>query len=103
MFQGCTTSPVLFNTVMHILLDIMKCESNLHLAYEFQAVGDAAPKSVIAPTFADDLAVVTKSTDGVSAPSTKGNRFAPGPGPCGSNQGSYRCLDLLEWWRNPFA
>lgn len=75
MFQGCTTSPVLFNTVMQILLDILKCDSNLHHAYEFQAVGDAVPKSVIAPTFADDLAVVTKSADGCQHLLNQGERF----------------------------
>jgi hypothetical protein len=47
----------------------------LHLAYEFQAVGDAAPETVIAPTFADDLAVVTKSADGCQHLLHQGERF----------------------------
>ena len=64
VFQGCTTSPVLFNIVIQILLDILQSPDNQHLAYEFQPASDGSARKVMAPTFADDIAFLTKSADG---------------------------------------
>ena len=62
VFQGCTTSPVLFNVVMQLLLDIIKRPANHHLAYTFPSLG--SPLTLICPTFADDLSIVTETAHG---------------------------------------
>jgi hypothetical protein len=62
VFQGCTTSPVLFNVVMQLLLDIITRPANHHLGYTFPSSG--SPLTLICPTFADDLSIVTETADG---------------------------------------
>jgi hypothetical protein len=64
VFQGCTTSHVLFNVVMQILLDLLQRPDNRHLGYEFEPAADGSSVSVMLPTFADDVAFITKSADG---------------------------------------
>jgi hypothetical protein len=62
VFQGCTTSPVLFNVVMQLLLDIVNRPKNRHHGYELSSSGP--PMTLICPMFADDLSFVTKTPDG---------------------------------------
>jgi hypothetical protein len=62
VFQGCTTSPVLFNVVMQLLLDIITRPANRHLGYTFPSLG--SPLTLICPTFADDMSIVTETADG---------------------------------------
>jgi len=62
VFQGCTTSPCLFNVVMQLLLDIITRPANQHLSYHFQSSGP--PLSLICPAFADDVSIVTETADG---------------------------------------
>jgi Reverse transcriptase (RNA-dependent DNA polymerase) len=65
VFQGCTASPVLYNVVMQMLLDLLHQEAH-HLAYSFGDV-DPAKSSVgrvLDPSFADDLTIVTRTVAG---------------------------------------
>ncbi len=62
VFQGCTTSPALFNVVMQLLLDIIKRPANRHLAYRFHS--HVPPLTFLCPTFADDISLVTETPDG---------------------------------------
>ena len=66
VFQGCTASPVLFNMVMQILLDILHQPLNLHLGYYFGKRGSSSRDvgRLLGPAFADDLTLVTKSREG---------------------------------------
>ena len=62
VFQGCTMSPILFNIVMQILLDLVTRPANQHHAYKFKDSND--DKSLLCPAFADDMTVVTNTPDG---------------------------------------
>ena len=62
VFQGCTTSPALFNVVMQLLLDIINRPANRHLAYKFPS--HEPPFTILCPTFADDISLVTETPDG---------------------------------------
>jgi hypothetical protein len=64
VFQGCTTSPALFNVVMQILLDIINRPANKHLAYTFPSSDPTSFHSLLSPTFADDVSIVTETADG---------------------------------------
>ena len=63
VFQGCTASPVLFNLVMQLFLDVFNQDDNLKLAYSIGPL-DSKVGKVLCPTFADDLGIVTKTIMG---------------------------------------
>ena len=60
VFQGCPLSPILFNVCFQLLLDALSEPSVLSLSYDFKD----GPISVSNTAFADDLGLLSKSSNG---------------------------------------